>query len=146
MSVMADYVGFNHARENLKPILDRARDGHLVTIGRGADVAAVLDGDALRALLAPLVPNRPEVIFEDGVVAVVLPGIPVATEAASVDEAAEDMVDALRDYADDWDDHLLHAPNHAGNSALVNLIRLSTDEQLRDWLLGNEQLPTGEPR
>jgi hypothetical protein len=45
----------------------------------------------------------------------------------------------LRDYAHDWQDHLLNAPNHRGNWGLVQLISLSDDEQLREWLVGSVQ-------
>jgi hypothetical protein len=46
------------------------------------------------------------------------------------------MVDALREYAEDWQDHLLDAPNHRENWGLVQLISLSDDDQLREWLVG----------
>ncbi|WP_431927398.1 hypothetical protein [Nonomuraea jabiensis] len=46
------------------------------------------------------------------------------------------MVDALREYAEDWQDRLLDAPNHRENWGLVQLISLSDDDQLREWLVG----------
>lgn len=46
------------------------------------------------------------------------------------------MIDALREYADDWQDRLLDAPNHREHWGLVQLVSLSNDEQLRDWLIG----------
>ena len=45
------------------------------------------------------------------------------------------MVDALREYSNDWQDHLLDAPNHRENWGLVQLIALSDDDQLRAWLV-----------
>ncbi|MEA9983999.1 MULTISPECIES: hypothetical protein [Subtercola] len=39
------------------------------------------------------------------------------------------MVELLREYVEDWQDHLVAAPNHAGNWGLVQLIVLSTDDQ-----------------
>jgi len=47
------------------------------------------------------------------------------------------MIVVLREYAEDWQDRLLDAPNHAGNSGLVQLVSLSGDGQLRDWLVGS---------
>jgi hypothetical protein len=47
------------------------------------------------------------------------------------------MAGALREYAEDWQDHLLHAANHRENWGLVQLITLSSDEQLREWLTGS---------
>jgi hypothetical protein len=46
------------------------------------------------------------------------------------------MVDALREYADDWQERLLESPNHRENWGLVQLVSLSSDEQLRDWIVG----------
>jgi hypothetical protein len=46
------------------------------------------------------------------------------------------MVEALREYAQDWQDRLLNAPNHRENWGLVQLVELSTDEELRTWLNG----------
>lgn len=46
------------------------------------------------------------------------------------------IIIALREYAEDWIDHLKNAPNHAGHWPLVQLVRLSTDEKLRDWIRG----------
>ncbi|TDQ48208.1 hypothetical protein [Actinorugispora endophytica] len=63
------------------------------------------------------------------------PGFPVAADGASFDGALTEMVDALREYAEDWQDRLLDAPNHRENWGLVQLISLSSDEQLRDWLV-----------
>ena len=64
-------------------------------------------------------------------------GQPFAAEATELGEALEDFVDALRDYAEDWEDHLYAAPNHRENWALVQLVDLSTDEQLTTWLTGS---------
>ena len=52
-------------------------------------------------------------------------------------EALADYVDALREYAQDWEDHLHAAPNHRMNWALVQLVDLSTDGQLTTWLTGS---------
>jgi hypothetical protein len=49
------------------------------------------------------------------------------------------MITALREYADDWQERLLDAPNHRDNWALVQLIGLSNDDQLRDWLVGSDR-------
>lgn len=47
------------------------------------------------------------------------------------------MIDALREYPEDWQDRLLDAPNHRDNWVLVQLVTLSTDDQLRSWLVGS---------
>ena len=40
----------------------------------------------------------------------------------------------MREYAQDWVERLQYASNHAENWGLVQLVHLSTDEQLADWL------------
>ncbi len=42
---------------------------------------------------------------------------------------------ALREYAADWQERLAEATNHRDNWALVQLITLSEDDQLPDWLV-----------
>jgi hypothetical protein len=68
---------------------------------------------------------------------VFIPGLPVAVDGPTFDEAIIEMVDALREYADDWQERLLDAPNHRENWGLVQLISLSDDEQLHEWLVGS---------
>ncbi|MFC9254187.1 type II toxin-antitoxin system HicB family antitoxin [Amycolatopsis thailandensis] len=63
-----------------------------------------------------------------------IPGVPVAADGASFDEATDEMIDALRAYAEDWHLRLRGASNHRDNHGLVQLIDKSDDEQLRDWL------------
>jgi hypothetical protein len=65
-----------------------------------------------------------------------LPGLPLAADGATFDEAIEEMVQALREYAEDWQDRLGTAPDHEENQGLVQLIALSDDAELRDWLVG----------
>jgi hypothetical protein len=62
--------------------------------------------------------------------------MPIAADGSTVDDAVEEFIDALRDYADDWADHLRTAPNHEANWGLVQLVELSDDDQLRAWVTG----------
>jgi predicted RNase H-like HicB family nuclease len=73
---------------------------------------------------------------EAGGWSVFFPGLPIAADGATFDEAVAETVDALRDYADDWQERLLDSPNHRDNWGLVQLVSLSDDEQLRDWIVG----------
>ncbi|MBB5959945.1 putative RNase H-like HicB family nuclease [Saccharothrix tamanrassetensis] len=96
-----------------------------------------MDVKRLRHFLASIVPSRAQVVPEAGGWSVFIPGLPVAADGASFDEAITEMVDALREYAEDWQERLLNAPNHRDNWGLVQLISFSDDEQLRDWLVGS---------
>lgn len=77
---------------------------------------------------------------------VILPGLPVHGDGETFDEAIDDALAALREYAEDWNTRLRLAPNHAQNHALVELVELSDDDQLRDWLVGGGSVEaTAEP-
>jgi hypothetical protein len=90
--------------------------------------------DAQR-LLFDSYPSHAQVVAEAGGWSVSIPGLPVAADGATFDEAVIEMIDALREYADDWQNHLYYVPNHADNWGLVHLIALSSDAQLREWLI-----------
>lgn len=133
------YDSYSDARAHLKDLLDAAERGRVATVRRESASAAVLDAARLRHFLAAVVPSRAQVVAEAGGWSVFIPGLPVAADGATFDEAIEEMVAALRDYAEDWQDRLLDAPNHRDNWGLVQLISLSDDGQLRDWLAGPSQ-------
>jgi predicted RNase H-like HicB family nuclease len=131
------YDTYTEARNNLKDVLDAAKNGQVATIRRDAAIAVVLDAGLLQHFLASVVPSRAQVVEEAGGWSVFMPGLPVAADGGTFEEAIADMVAALREYAEDWQDHLLHAPNHRENWGLVQMISLSSDEQLHKWLTGS---------
>jgi hypothetical protein len=132
----ATTYGYTEARGSLKHILDSSARGGVSIIRRAHDTAAVVNGENLRVHLQRTIGSEPVVVNEDGAWAVFMRGLPLAAEAATLDEAVADFVGALREYAEDWEDHLSAAPNHRDNWALVQLIGLSSDEQLTAWLEG----------
>jgi predicted RNase H-like HicB family nuclease len=81
-------------------------------------------------------PSGAVVVAEAGGWSVFIPGLPVAADGSTLDEALDEMLDALREYADDWSARLRTAPNHAEQWHVVRLIALSDDDQLRAWLTG----------
>ncbi|RKT83481.1 Antitoxin of toxin-antitoxin, RelE / RelB, TA system [Saccharopolyspora antimicrobica] len=130
------FDSYTEARAHLKDLLDAAERGRAATIRRDSALTAVVDVERLRYFLASLVPSRAEAVSEADGWSVFIPGLPVAADGDTFDEAIDEMVVALREYADDWHDRLLDAPNHRENWGLVQLVSLSDDEQLRDWLVG----------
>ncbi|PSL00711.1 antitoxin of RelE/RelB toxin-antitoxin system [Murinocardiopsis flavida] len=130
------YDSYTDARAHLKALLDAAERGRVATVRRESATTAIVDSERLRHYLAAVTPSQAQVVPEAGGWSVFIPGLPVAADAGTFDEAVAEMVDALREYADDWQDHLLDAPNHRGNWGLVQLISLSDDGQLRDWVVG----------
>ncbi|RSN65871.1 prevent-host-death protein [Amycolatopsis sp. WAC 04182] len=130
------YDSYTEARAHLKDLLDAAEKGRVATVRRDSVQAAVVDVERLRHFLASLLPASAQVVAEGDGWSVFIPGLPVAADGATFDEALTEMVDALREYAEDWQARLLEAPNHRDNWGLVQLISLSDDDQLRDWLAG----------
>lgn len=134
MSLTA-FDSYTEARAHLKDLLDAAEQGRAAMIRRDGARTAVIDVERLRRLLAVRSPEV-KVWFEDGAWVLVIPGMPIGVEATTLDAAVDDLIDALREYAEAWDDHLRHAPNHADNWVIVQLVALSDDDQLREWITG----------
>lgn len=130
-------ISVSAARTRLKVLLDRASAGSAPTIRRSttSDRIALVDAERLRSTLEHLIPNPGAVVVhEEGEWAAFLPGLPISASGATLDEAVDDLVDALREYAEDWVSRLAVAPNHADRWGLVQLVALSSDDELRNWL------------
>ena len=96
-------------------------------------------GEAIRTHLSVLWPCDAVVVADGDGWSAFLPGLPFFTAyGADYDEVIDDLIVALREYAEDWNDHLHDAPNHRDHWVVVALAGLSTDEQLRGWLLTGE--------
>ncbi|MFF8442474.1 prevent-host-death protein [Streptomyces californicus] len=131
------YESYTEARTHFKDLLDAAGEGRVATVRRDSGRAAVVDVDRLRHYLSLACSAKAQAIAESGGWSIFIPGVPVAADGATFDEALSEMVDALREYAEDWQDRLRTAPNHKDHWGLVQLIALSDDQQLTDWLVGN---------
>ena len=128
------YDTVTEARAHFSALIDAAEAGVPATVRRDRLRAAVVDADRLRHFLVTVRPARAEVVAEAGGWSILLPGLPIAADGETFDQAIDEMVAALREYAEDWADHLRHASNHEKNWGLVQIIDLSSDEELRDWL------------
>ena len=127
------------ARTYRKQLLVAAGDGRVASVRFATGCAAVVDVDRLRRYLSSVCSSKAEVVAEAGGWSIFIPGLPVAADGPTFDEAVNEMVDALREYADDWQERLRLAPNHQDNWVLVQLIVLSDDRQLADWLVGAQR-------
>ncbi|MGW0860378.1 prevent-host-death protein [Streptomyces sp. NPDC002690] len=130
------YESYTEARTHFKDLLDAAGEGRVATVRRDSGRAAVVDVERLRHYLSLVCSVKAQAVAEAGGWSIFIPGLPVAADGATFDEAISEMVDALREYAEDWQDRLSTAPNHRDNWGLVQLIGLSDDEQLAAWLVG----------
>ncbi|WP_022894572.1 prevent-host-death protein [Agromyces subbeticus] len=134
MSLTADYGSFTDARTHLKDVLDATEQGRTVTVRRDDHLSAVVPVERLRGFFFRTVSPRVKVYREEGRTVALMESRPFASEGEDVASALADLAVPLREYAADWEDRLQHAPNHANNWALVQLIKLSSDEQLLEWL------------
>ncbi len=112
----------------------------MISIKRGARSTVVADRDRFRELLERAVPSTALVIPDDNAWVIVIPDSPFAAEAQSLDDAIADLIANLRDYASEWPEHFAHSPNHANNWALVQLVNFSSDDDLRNWLLNDQDV------
>jgi predicted RNase H-like HicB family nuclease len=130
-----EYEGVAEARAGFKDLLDAASEGKPVGVRRDQGRFLVVDAGRMRHFLASVGP-RPQIVAENNGWSLFFPGLPIASDGDTVQEAIDGAIEALRDYVEDWIDRLHLAPNHRDNWGLVQLVALSTDEQLQEWLLG----------
>lgn len=127
-------------RRHWRAHLDRAAARLPVPFSRGQDAFAVVGTPLLRDLLRRSLP-APVVVAEDDGWSVFLDGYPIAADGIDLDEAVDDFVVSVTDYANAWTDRLHTAPNHQHAAALVHLVAVSTDDELRQWV-GGAATPT----
>ena len=128
------YNTVSEARAHFSALIDAAEAGVPATVRRDRRRAAVVDADRLRHFLVNVRPARAEVIAEGGGWSILLPGLPIAADGETFEEALDEMVAALREYAEDWADHLRHASNHEQNWGLVQILTCRRTRNCRDWL------------
>lgn len=132
--IAADYPTYSRAREHFKEMLDATASGRIVTVARDGALSAVVPAERLREYFFRTVSPRVSVFREDGAVVALMDGRPFVSTGTDVDDALDDLALSLREYAEDWDARLHTAPNHHDAWGLVQLVKLSTDDELRAWL------------
>ncbi|WP_091949602.1 prevent-host-death protein [Trujillonella endophytica] len=136
MAALRHFDSYTETRKKLRCVFDAAQEGLVTTVTRDNERFVVLSADARGAELRRLLPSQAAVVAEAGGWVAYIPGVPVHGDAESFDDAIDDLIAGLREYAEDWNERLHAAPNHAGHRSLVELVELSDDAQLRDWLVG----------
>jgi predicted RNase H-like HicB family nuclease len=127
-------------RSHLRELLDAAAQGFPAGMRRDNAGFAIVDAARLRRLLA-VRSGHAEIVAEADGWSIFVPDIPVAADGETLPEATAEMIDALREYAADWIDRLHVAPNHTDNWWLVQLVELSSDAELADWLTAGQLAP-----
>ena len=133
---MTHFSSLGEARAHLPQLTDAAVSGRPVSYSRRGRRVAAVDAYRLRDALAKLHAARADVFREDGRVGMVISELGLAVEGGTFDDAVTELVIALKEYAVDWGDHLVNAPNHANNWGIVQLIAFSTDAELTGWVRG----------
>lgn len=136
------FSSYTQARQQFRAVLDAASRGYVTTVDRDDERFVVVSAEQQRQDLAALRPSRASVMAEGGGWAVILPGLPIHGDGETFDEAVNDALIGLREYAEDWNTRLRMAPNHSQNHVLVELVELSDDDQLRAWVVGE---PAAQP-
>jgi Antitoxin of toxin-antitoxin, RelE / RelB, TA system len=134
----------SEARSRWADILDAAASGDWQRIDpqrrEPVLVARVRD---LALLLEKAAPFSPEVLYEeDGSVTIWLNELDVYGMGGSLAEAADDLIDSVREYVEDWEEDLGQAPNHRDRVWHVRRLQLAADqEQLCRVVFGDDLAP-----
>ena len=134
MSALLEYPSVREGRDHLKDVLDAADAGRPAVIRRDQQKLAAVDAERLVRFLMSVRPAGVQAVAENGGWSLFIPGLPIAADGDTLENATAELIEALRDYAEAWVERLSHAPNHSDNWGLVQLISLATDDQLRQWI------------
>jgi hypothetical protein len=112
------------ARDRFPSLLDEAARGGIPVVRRDreAEPFVVARRDVFDRALAASAPFVVKASVADGQVSLWLEDIPVLASAPTLDEAEEEFLDALIDYADLWLSDLRNAPNHRASAPYVQRI------------------------
>ncbi len=124
----------SNARDNFSTVLDEAAEGSAPVIERRRQRLVVVDQSRFLSAIESSLPT-PVAVPEDDGWSLMLPGLPIAADGRTFDDAINEFVDALVEYAEDWEARLRVAPNHAANWPLVQFVRLSSRDTLREWVV-----------
>lgn len=134
MTSSVHYPTLRSAGEHLQDVMDAAFSGLPVSVTRGEDQLSVITTNRLAQLLLEMVPSNARAIPETEGWSIILPQYSISAGGETFDAALDEMVLALRDYAQAWSERLRVAPKHEANWALVQLVEIASDEQLKSWL------------
>jgi hypothetical protein len=127
------------ARDHFKELMDRAESGGVAVLRRNSTMVLV-DRELFDSVLASRHPFDVKVSLADGQASMWMDGIPVHGVGDSYDQAEEDFLDALVDYAETWIEELRFAPNHRAHGGLVERVLMYAGErdELRRVVFGDE--------
>ncbi|MGH2681779.1 MAG: hypothetical protein ACRDIX_00925 [Actinomycetota bacterium] len=136
------HFGVAAARQMLADLLDRVLSGNIAVIERrGEKGVALVDAREHDRLLARAFPFSPQVYFEEAGTSIWLPELAVFGQGSDLDEAMDDLVLAVIDYVEAWqEEELNRAPNHEARSGWVHRIQLADrPEAIRQLLIDQDE-------
>ena len=116
------------ARAQWAQLLNGVEHGDWQVIRRFNERVVAVRAQDMTDLLSLCCPFSPEVLFEDDGVAIWLPELEIYGRGASLEAAATDLLEAAREYAEEWDATLKDAPNHRAREWHVRRIQLAADD------------------
>lgn len=133
------FLTYTESRRRLREVLDAAEAGKPTGIERRGSKVALVERNRLQGLLTDSWRlGRPEAVAEAGGWSVFLPGTPIAADGADLDVAVDEFIEALREYAQDWEERLRLATNHEHLWPLVLFVSMSSDSELTSWVHGGQ--------
>ena len=130
------YDRFTDARTHLKELLDAAEEGRPAAVVRQDRSTVLVDRQRFVRHLMALNAGRVELVPDGDSWLGVVAESPIAAEGDDAADAIDELIEALREYAEDWSARLRLAPNHEQNWGLVQLVDHSSDDELRAWITG----------
>ena len=130
------YDRFTDARTHLKELLDAAEEGRPAAVVRQDRSTVLVDRQRFVRYLMALNAGRVELVPDGDSWLAVVADSPIAAEGDDAADAIDELIEALREYAEDWSARLRLASNHEQNWGLVQLVDHSSDDELRAWIIG----------
>ena len=131
----------SEARNHWADLLDAAASGDWQRVEPlRREPVIVASQRQLSQLLELAAPFAPEVLYEDdGSVGIWLNEFDVYGVGDDLEQAAEDLLESVREYVEDWEEDLKQTVNHRDRIWHVRRVQLATDdEQLCGVIFGDE--------
>ena len=130
------YDRFTEARTHLKELLDAAEEGRPAAVIRHGRSTVLVDRPRFVRYLMALNAGRVELVPDGDAWLAVVADSSIGAEGDDAADAIDELIDAMREYAEDWSVRLRLASNHEHNWGLVQLVDHSSDDELRAWITG----------
>lgn len=131
-------VQFTDAVRGMSRLANEVERGEPLVIERRSSRFFMCSVEEVQDALRCCYRFSPEVFFnDDDSVAIWLPELGLHGEGGTLEEAQDDLLDAVCEYIEAWQESLRHAPNHAARRGWVRRLQLAEgDDGLRAVVFG----------